>query len=352
MPKKFKADVSKLLQLAGPTLRASTAKEFMEGVRQGFEGVYTSLMEGADQPRTLSALKAALSASDVPIRHRKALELCVWPIFDKPMLPQNGSGVPEFLWLYSLPFVVQFSTRGAERPIQFSEDVFDMEALTQAVYQSGRLSAKAVLGGFPTLFTREDLQRQGAPTLATAAVCVSTGLGQPGLTPGGLEFDSDIECARVATFFVVGTARMPAGERTLMNPSAAWPPEGLERLILAGLTEQGFEVETVTSMAPCSMAETLLRCTSTGHLEFCKVLALAQQHYALTGVSIEHSGEGWAELHATIRGEQDAILILPAFAFVEPRDELQGCIQQCCLDLGIPFKGAFSVALPISSMLH
>jgi hypothetical protein len=271
---------------------------------------------------------------------------------DKPAIPTLQGGLPEFLWLYCLPFVVQFSMEDARRPIQFKGSVFDVKALSNATYQSGRLSSKAVLAGISTLFTREDLQREGPANLATRFVKAEMGVGLDEINPRGVELDPDVESARVVTFYAIGAARLPVGERALMTQESLWDAEVFERIITAGLTEQGFQIESTTSMPPCSMAETLLRCTSAGYLEMHRVLSLAKHHYNLASVTLQHPAEGWAELHAQLSDDPDDILILPSFSFAEPVDELQACVRRCCESLGLEFSGAFSVAGPTSSMLQ
>lgn len=352
MSKVNSSAIARVLKLVEPTLRANSAAEFMAGVKAGYDGMFSHLIQEAGQPEAVAAVTAMSTGSSVTLRQRQAIELCSWPIFDKPGLPSVPGAAPEFLWLYCLPFVVQFAPECVNAPIQLAAKAFDSDALANAVYQSGGLNSKAVIATSPSLLTRSALQAHAPSSLAAVFVLAELGLGGLVLPPPIVSFVSDIECARVATFFAVGAARLPVGERALIAEGFDWPAATLERLVLAGLAEQGLAIEKVTSMPPCNMAQSVLRCSATGFLEFQAVLKLANEEHPLTGVSIEHSADGWAELHATVLGETEPLLIFPAFSFLEPKDALQDCVQRCCESLGIPFKGVFSAVLPTSSMLQ
>lgn len=352
MSKISKHAVENLLKLAEPSLAARTIGQFLEGLRSGFHGVHSALMTGPDRPLGVDTLDAALTGAYGSLRQKQVLEMCAWPIFDKPALPICEGSIPEFLWLFSTPFIVQFKEKRTSSDVKLSGKVFDQSAMCEALYQSGRLNPNAILTGMPTLFTREALQRLGPSNLATKFIQTELGLAPEVPTPLGVFLDPEIECARVATFYALASARLPVGEKSLMSGAQEWEPAALERLILSGLTEQGYEVEVVTALPPCSMAESLLRCTNTGTLEMRSILTLAKTYYDLESITLEQPADGWAEIHANLKGDPDSILLIPTFSYVEPAVELQKSVQRCCADLDLSFNGAFAAAVPKSSMLQ
>jgi hypothetical protein len=352
MEKFNRAEVHDLLAAVQPALSAKTVNQFMEGLKLGFDSLYSSLMGPGDQEHKLELLASALSGAFGSLRQKQLVGICVWPIFDKPALPLAPESAPEFLWLYALPVAVQFSEVSAQAPIQIQGLGFEGNSVIEMVYQSGKLNPRAILGGVSPLLTRDDLQKEGPINLSTRFVKAELGLGSNEVKSRGVILDPEVECARVVTYYIVGAARLPIGEKFLITSEESWDASRIEAIILAGLVEQGYLVDGVTSLPPCSMAEALLRCTSIGHLELHKILTLAQKHYNLDSVSLMHPAEGWAEVHGTVRGDPEPILITSPFTFVEPVQELNACVHRCCANLNLSFQGSFSAVGPTSSMIQ
>ncbi len=351
MSKVSPAAVQSVLDLTRPALQAETATQFMAGIKSGFDALYDGLVADTTKKRMLPALEVAFTQSRGSIRQRRVLELCAWPIFDKPALPSAPGAMPEFLWLFCLPFVVRFGMKDIQQPVLLQGDVVDARSMLHLAAESGWLNPKAVLSGFPALLTREDLHLYGPKNLASLFVHSEMGEDE-GLQSMPLVFDDEIESGRVATVYLVGAARLPVGENHLLNKQAEWPAaESMARLVHTGLTECDLEVESVVSYPPCSMAEALFRCAGAGLQEFATVLSLAKEHYGAKDLILRHPMEGMAELTCTDK-DGDEISLLPPFPFIEPKQELQACMRRLCRDLDIEFKGAFSVAVATGSMLH
>lgn len=349
MQKPNQLDVDNILSLTVKPLAADNGSAFLAGVREGFESLYATLVAPGQQAQGVAALDEAFNQTVGAFRRRRVLEMCVWPVYDKPAIPA-AKGTEEFLWMFCLPFVVQFSQATAAAPVFVPDALFDGGAVLRAASCEAWFNPEARLSGFPTLLTREDLHLFGPRNLATLFVQAETGQDAP-LQPLPLLLDAEIESARVTTFYMLAAARLPVGETTLLQQHGEWPAQALERYVMAGFAEHGIETERVTSLAPCSMAEALLRSTRVGACEVRAVLELAKVHYGITEVAVQYPLEGMAELVGTAGAEQSYVLCAP-FAFIEPSAELQGCLSKVCQQLGLGFKGGFATAIPAGTMFH
>jgi hypothetical protein len=351
MQKPTQKEIDIILGLTVKPLAAKNGKVFLAGIREGFESLRPLLTDSTSEKQVIAALEAAFSQTVGAFRRRRVLEMCVWPIYDKPALPlETKASTPEFLWLFCLPFVVQFSQASAGASMFLSDALFDGAAVLQDASREAWFNPEARLSGFPTLLTREDMHLLGPQNLATLFVAAETGHDAP-LRPLPLILDSEIESARVTTFFMLVAARLPVGETSLQHQAECWPAERLERHILAGFAEHGIEAERVISLAPCSMSEAVLRSTRVGACEMTRVLALAKEHFGITEVVVLFPLEGMAELVGCDETGQSFILCSP-FAFIEPCAELQACIEQVCQGLEIEFKGGCATAIPAGAMFH
>ncbi len=337
-----------LADLALPALKATTSQEFMQAIRSGFDGLYDRLLSpGHSRKQTLAALDALFSGDLTNVRQRRVLELCAWPIFDKPALPAVPSQLPEFLWLFCLPFVVTGSGVSKSNPVDLP---LDAPRLLSLLTDTNWISDKGVLSTFPTLLTREDLHALGPQHLATSFVRAEAG-ASASLPVKPLSFDSALSGTSVKTLFLVCAARMPIGERALFSPQAKWDGTALADGVSTSLGTAGVTVSQVQSARPCSMAEALFHCAGAGRLELGVVLDLARLPQQEQGLELRFPIEGVAELVAVSRCGAEQ-LVAPPFHFVEPKAELQRCLRVLCDQRGIAFKGAFSAAVPQGSMLH
>lgn len=354
MTKKDTPLAQTLVDLTLPAMKASTAAEFMRGIKSGFDGLYEALMgENVKKKQLLIALDQAFAEHSPSLRQRRVLELCAWPIFDKPALPQRDAELPEFLWLFVLPFVVKLSAADLTEPKLLQGDVVDAKSILTRVADSGWLNSKSALSAFPTLLTREDLHLYGPKSLAATFVHAERG-DDEGLQPMPVVFDPEIESSRVVTLFLVCASRLPVGEHQLLHRQQEWDGSALGREVVSGLVNQGWAVESATSMPPCSMAEALFRCAGAGVQELGTVLDLAVEHYQSREFVLRYPMEGVAELTAisTEAGSEEELVLLPPFQFLEPKGELLACVHRLCKDRGLEFKGAYSVSATTSSMLH
>jgi hypothetical protein len=329
-------------------LQAPNAQHFMHSIRGGYTALYQDIVaDPRRRKRGLDALDAFFAATSANMRRRRIAELCAWPIFDKPSLPVESGALPEFLWLFAMPFVVTFSVEQLSRPVLLEGEVFDANALLGCVEESGALNTDAYLRAFSTLLRRDDLHAYGPRGLASTFVQAELGSDDVP-QPLPLLMDEEVESHRTVVYFVPCAARLAVGARHLMNPAMPWCDQAAAEVVRAGLEQQGLEVDMVRSLPPCSMSEALFHCSGSGLAELESNLAEARKLYGELQVLIKHPMDGFAEINA-MNNEGQEIVLLPAFAFVEPQGELQQCVRAICEQHDITFKGAFS--LPFASRL-
>lgn len=342
--------VRNIFSTVDEALAASDISEFMRGLKVAYGSLHEVLLQSS--PGSLGSYEAALSSAAASPRSKQVLQAAAWPIFDKPGLPAEDRNLPEFLWLFAVPFLVKFKEEQLSTPVALGSVRLDDRVLTNMSNTTHRFNEKAVLTYFPTLFTREDLQKIGPVSLSTSAVQVELGLATHEVLGGDIFFDEHIESARATILYCVGIARLPIGERGLFEQSI-WPAQPFEEIIGSALSDAKLQVEKIQGFEPCSMVEALFKCSLAGYCEIKEVLLAAQLEYGVSSVTLELPTSGWAEIHGTQQGAEDEPLLLaPAFSFMEPTSELEKCVLSCCRELGLEFKGSFSVAGPTSSMLQ
>lgn len=340
-----------LAEAVEAALAAADAPAFMQGVREGFDQLYKHLIAAPkSRKKTLDALDEAFENTRADIRRRRILELCAWPIFDKPSLPTGEQSLPEFLWIFALPFVVTLKASQLERPIVLEGEVLDADQLLAIVERSECLNKNASLRAFSTLVRREDLHASGPRNIATRFIEAELGMVEPP-QPLPVIMDEEIESCRNVTLMVLCAARLTAGETSLFNRGQVWPAESVAALIKEGLLAQSVEVEAVTSLPPCSMAESLFHCSGAGLAELEYNLKEAQDTYGSLEVIIKHPMDGFAEINAMTQ-EGVEISLLPAFSFFEPKKELADCVRRICEKHTIGYKGAYTLSTPAPSLLQ
>lgn len=337
-------------QALDDALLAPTGKHFMTSVKGGYDALYRDIVADPRKRKSgLAALEKFFSQTSANLRRRRVAELCAWPIFEKPVLPTEAAELPEFLWLFAMPFLVTFSAEQLASPVMLQGEVFDANALLSAVESTDMLNPNASLRAFSTLLRRDDIHAQGPQGLASTFVHAELG-GEDAPEPLPLLMDEEVESHRTVVYFVPCAARLTVGERYLLNPNSPWCAEAAARIVQQGLEQQGLSLDKVTSLPPCTMTDALFYCWGSGMAELETNLAHARELYGELQVLIKHPMDGFAEINA-MNEEGQEIVLLPAFAFVEPRSELQQCVRAICEHHNITFKGSFS--LPFASkMIH
>lgn len=345
-----RADLPEFSQALNHALVAADAQEFMESVRGGYSALYRALMvQSRERQRQLEVLDNFFADNVHRPRLRRIAEVCAWPIFDKPSLPHEAGEAPEFLWLFALPFVVTFSQAQLSAPVFLEGEAVDANDLLAFTEQAGVLNAKARLRAFSTLFRRDDLHAYGPQGLARAFIDAELG-GESVPQPLPLQLDPELESHRTVVYFAACAARLPVGESQLILKSPVWSSENPAHLVKQGLLQQGLGVEHVQSLPPCSMAEALFHCTGPGLAELESNLLEARRLYGELQVLIKHPMDGFAEINAVTDTGQE-IMLLPSFAFFEPKQELQHCVKALCQQHQLGYKGAYVLASQ-SSMLQ
>jgi hypothetical protein len=332
-------------------LEAPTAHHFLNGVRSGYKALYESIVaDPRNRKRGLDALDAFFAANNANVRRRRVAELCAWSIFDKPALPTEKDALPEFLWLFAMPFLVTFSAEQLTRPVLLEGPVFDADALLTCAEEAEVFNENGYIRAFSTMLRRDDLHAYGPRGLASTFVTAELG-GDEVPQPLPLLMDEDIESHRTVVYFVPCAARLPAGTQHLINKDAVWCDQEAARIIREGLEMQGLELDNVRSLPPCPMSEIMLYCSGSGLAELESNLARAKQVYGELKVVIKYPMEGFAEINA-LNNEGQEIMLLPAFAFVEPQGELRQVVNAICEQHDIPFKGSFTPAFTGSRLIH
>jgi len=341
--------ISKLLSLTVRPLAARAFPEFMEHVREGTQVLHQTLLAG-DAWTSPQGAQEALSAALVQTRsnplRRRVLELCSWPIFDKPSLPDTD----EILRLFALPVLVQLPVSRSELLV-LPGDFLRTDAVVETLERAGCLHPLAVVSGFSTLFSREDLHLHGPMGIAQYFVDAETTADPILPEPLPLVLDPDIESARSVLLYVLLAARMPPVPDALSTPGAPWPLAEIAHIVEQDLQAAGIEPERVDVFNGCSMVEALLRCAGPNVKEMERWLDLGMAHYGLSSISLVLPVEGIAELVGhTPRGAE--LLLAPSFSYVEPRQVLEAAIRNLCVARGLAFKGRLVGVLPTSSALH
>lgn len=349
MSKASPAAVNALLRAIEPACKARSMERFSELIKAG-----TTAIQGMQKSESgaISAITTVITGQGCSLRMKNIAEMCAWPLFDNPEIPCSSEGTPEYLKLFCIPVVVQFEGQALRKPLSLPDKLFDPIAFSEALSAAKYFHQNMGLLCSGTVLTRGDIQRVGPEKLSADLINESQGVGLSTRTPRTLEFNPDLECGRVATFYVVAAARAnePATSLPLM-PGPGYP-DAISRIILAALTEQGVAVEKVTSFPPTTMAESILRSTPSGRFELKSILDLANAEYALDGISLDVSTGTFAEIQALIKNEQDNLIVAPAIEFVEPASVMIDLVKRCCIESAISFKGLDAEVAPMSATLH
>lgn len=349
MPKIAPGEVSDIIELTRKPLAAETAPEFFQAVRDSYEMLRKRLVGSRHATRTLGALERAMDQC-TGLRQRRVLGFCSAPIFDKPAIPAGAiDAMPEFLWLFCLPFTVQFTLEQAARGVALPPELFEGGKVLRRTIQAGCFNDKALLSGFPTLLPHDDLSALGPRNLANFFLQAEFG-GNSAYAPPARRLDPEIESGRVGTYYMVAAARLPVGERQLFKEGPFWPADDLAALVSAGFSKNGFAVEKVTSLEAMSVTESLLRCTKAGVGEMRAVLELAKCHYNIKEAVLLQSLDGMADLTGIDEDGDEYVLTLP-LSYVEPWSAVRTMAEMASQAAGLRFKSA-SLAIPTSSMTH
>jgi hypothetical protein len=332
---------------------AEDAPTFMARVREGFETLHTLLTtEGPKPTQQLYRELDALCASRP--RYRQVLELCAWPIFDKPALPLEQGQPDAFLWLFALPFTVRLGVESLSAPFLLDGEVFNPEKVLDILADSGVCGPQnRPLRALSSLYRRDDFQFYGPPQLCEAFVSCEQGDSTAIPRPLPVVLDAEIESCRTLTFYILCAARLPRDrEVQLLDRSQGWAMgSDLAQEVYDGLTRFGLTVEHVESHLPQALGETLFRCVGPGRVELEANLAEARRLYGAMDVSLRYPMTGFAELIARLPDGVE-IELIPAFSFLEPPQEIRRQIAKLCKTLDLGYLGAFKPAVEASCRLQ
>lgn len=297
----------------------------------------------------LEALRAEVAHSP---RRRLLLDYASWPLFSHTIIQDEWSDEPHGLRIFALPFLVQMHPDFLGAPVDLTDIVENNEQLLQAIEDTGLFGEQDMVGSFPALFTKPQLQGMAPWILQNIYVAAETG-SPVYLSLESLKFDPDLEAARTATLYYVVGVRSPIGHTDPLNVERHGPWQGAElaHLMKANFESQGIMLETVESLSPVSLSETLLWCSEAGTQELLRMLKLAKEEYALLDVALRQPMEGVAEICGTISTGEEVDVFGP-FLFLEPVADLKAHLADACQQCGLSFKGAYAPGPVMSAMLH
>lgn len=342
-----------LLHVTSRALKTQSMKDFLLALRAGHEEIFKAILVNTDAKAGRAAYEEAFSASRRQPRHRRVMELCAWPLFEKASVPGLLSDEDELLWLFALPVLVQFP-KGPQEYVMMPGDALDLTKVLEVLEGSGCINPKAVLTGFSTLYTREDLQTYGPEALCNRFVQAEAALeGEEFSVPLPLPvmLDPEIESGRARTLLCLFAARMPVSEKKMFIPGASWPLDKLSSVLEQSLKSVDVEVEAVHAGEPCSVSELLLRCSASGVKELERWIDLGIAEYQIKSLYLTVPVDGMAEL-VGVTEDGEELMLAPTFSYAEPVQTLTNCCADICRERRLPFKGMFSSAAPTSSALH
>lgn len=340
-----------LKALTSPAMKASSLDSFIIGLRKSINAMYEQAGDTLkEKQKFFEALTASNARADYSIRQKRIIELCAWPLFDKPSMAQEGPGLPEVLWIFCVPFVVTFEKGDNLESLVLQPSPEAMRALMTALSNSGLVSRKGDLSTFQGLFTREDLHAYGPKNVAQLFLGAERGQNA-NFTPLPLRFDKEIESNRQATLFLICANKLPLGETQYFEETQPWLSKEAHVAITQAIEESGVKVAFVEAYTPTSPGEALLKCNRVGVREMEALLDVAVQEYQTRCVVVRHPMEGVAELYSCL-GEDEELMLAPPFYIIEPACIFDKAVEKACEQKGLLFKGAFSAAIPISAMLH
>lgn len=349
-------DCHQLLNLALPAVHASSPAEFSEGLQAGFLGVCNWLeADGQERQKRLRLLQQCFSNTGVSLKQSRLLQLCSWPIFDKQILPLQAGQMPEFLWLFVLPLTVQVALEHDARvPVQLTLSAQQRQALAHLLLSHQVLNEHAQVTVHEVGLTREDLQAAGPLAVAQEVTKDCLGLAHElGAMARPVTLDPDIESGRSFTWYVLCSARMPVGQRRLMQRTAAFECERAQGVFAQALATAQVRIQTLCAHRPTALAETLLSSAACGRAELAMTLTSAREHYGVRQIRLRLPMEGMAELCGQHPSEPEAeyLLRLP-FLVLEPVQALEHLLEELCEEAHLEFSGVYSVATPPSSALQ
>ncbi|MCC5612591.1 hypothetical protein LC612_39330 [Nostoc sp. CHAB 5834] len=340
----------KLIDGTESAVEAESITDFLEGVRQGFRELQSQLGAPEGHEHVLLSLEMALQQSTGAIRQNRVLTLSAWPLLDKPALTGPDGQVSQFLWMFAIPFLVQVSEESMQAPLTLAEEQLDAISLLQELKSTGFINPAGKLNTFPTLLSRENIQRMGPTYLSRAFVEATQGIPRD-LDTTRLLFDPAYESSRATVLYFVASVVLDVSERHVFTPGAQWDGAPLGDRLKLMLDTAGWGTQLVQALKPCSMAEVMFKCAQAGQAEIAQLVELSKVHYQTCGVSVDFPQDGVAELRGHT-AEGGMLALAPPFFFAEPPSELIALLEKVCVDQGMEFVGAYGPRQPTSQMLH
>ncbi|GAB3645030.1 hypothetical protein [Ramlibacter alkalitolerans] len=313
-----------------------------------------------DQTTAFNLLEGMLAASSCSPRRRMALEASVWPLLDKPALPQSSEDTPaQMLWLFVVPFVVVLESSALGRRLLLTDAQIDTKELLQHVQQFypfrfDRGAAAHKLSGFTGLVRRSDLQTYGPLTLSR--MFADAEANRPSGSPIAMPFvlDEAYPAGRAVTVYALCAARMPQED---MPDFDCITPEleqarACEDLAAAALERAGLPVERVSVLAPARMSACLSTCAGPALEELKEHLRLARELLGRgLAVSATVPAPGYFELHARQADGQHLAIAAP-MRYIEPDVDLHQALRLACELQGLAFEGLRFPDIARTGTLH
>ena len=332
-------------------LAADTATSFQDGLESGYRCLRALGPESFLKELGEHAQDALLDA-----RRQRLHSLYAWLACDRLTLAKDADGAPtEFLWLFAVPFVVQFKRKAQRECATIKAPSFDASVFVQHLnsyhpFNETFAGSHANLRVLPTLYRREDLHGTGPEVLTKYFLDTERGLAPTIPQPKPFSLVESAPSYRTAVFYAMCVARLPANGKVDFDRNR--PDEAVE-LAMAQVIKDflGNSAGSVEALAPCMVGEALFVCSRAGMLEITGCLLQAQRSFKKISVAVRHVALGHAEIYAK-RADGSELLLMPPFAFVEPAGALDSAVSSVCKGIELPFAGSFRVPQQSSGALN
>lgn len=355
-----KSSLSALLRShARAVLSASSQDEFFLALSAGQQEVQSLLPVASHTPYRQKWLarevEAAFSTAAGNQRLRRAMEALLLPATAVTMPAEQSDSLPEFLWTFCLPVRLTFKTEQLDRITVFHGAYVPIEELLLSLEQSGVVSDKAILGGYTSLYRREDLYAYGPLAIAQSFVTAEVDEDFEPPHPLPVIMDGGLPGNVTVTSLILMSARLPLGEKVLFRSRLLKKEtrQVLETTLLSRLRAEGIDVEKVEADQLTHLTEMYFHSGGPLARELEAHLETLKRAF---GSSIEVVGRvpapGYFEVNVIDEGGQEHLGIA-AFPTLEPPEVLRSVLERLCERTSTRFKTVTtSTTIQPSTQLH
>lgn len=337
--------------LANRLLSASTQDEFFAALSGGQQEVLSCLPMKAHTPAHRRWLEKEIGTAFTQAggnqRMRRALEALLWPS-TAALMPsgQDDAALPEYTWVFTLPVRITFAPEQLDRVTILHGDYVPVEDLLNSLEQSGVISDKAILGGYSSLYRREDLFAYGPLAIPQSFLDADEQEEFQPPHPLPVILDSGLPGNSTVTFLVLLSARMPLAQKDLLRSRMLKKEtrQILEAGVAARLRSNDVAFEKVEADQLSHLAELYLH--SVGPLSRELEVHLKNLKSAF-GTDVQIVGRipapGYFEVNVIDEGSVENLGIA-TFSTLEPAPVLKTVLEKLCERTDTRFKTVTAAA--------